>query len=87
MLKVGNPSEEQSKTARRLRTRVRQGEVVNAVKVALKYQTFLERPEALGYQQAAKKVGVSKPVISTDLAILNRLPTSIIECLVVWRLG
>lgn len=81
MLKVGKPPEEQPKTARRLRTRVRKGEVVNAVKVARKYQKFLERPEVLGYQQAAKKFGVSKPVISTYLAILNRLPTSFIEWL------
>ncbi len=81
VLKVGKPPEEQPKTARRLRTRVRKGEVVNAVKVARKYQKFLERPEVLGYQQAAKKFGVSKPVISTYLAILNRLPTSFIEWL------
>lgn len=81
VLKVGKPPEEQPKTARRLRTRVLKGEVVNAVKVARKYQKFLERPEVLGYQQAAKKFGVSKPVISTYLAILNRLPTSFIEWL------
>jgi hypothetical protein len=81
VLKVGKPPEEQPKTARRLRTRVRKGEVVNAVKVARKYQKFLERPEVLGYQQAAKKFGVSKPVISTYLAILNRLPTSFVEWL------
>lgn len=81
MLKVGKPPEEQPKTARRLRTRIRKGEVVNAVKVARKYQTFFERPEVLGYQQAAKKFGVSKPVISTYLAILNGLPTAFVEWL------
>lgn len=51
VLKVGKPPEEQPKTARRLRTRVRKGEVVNAVKVARKYQKFLERPEVLGYRR------------------------------------
>lgn len=81
VLKVGKPPEEQPKTARRLRTRVRKGEVVNTVKVARKYQNFLERPEVLGYQQAAKKFGVSKPVVSMYMAILTRLPASFIEWL------
>jgi len=55
--------------------------VVNAVKVARKYQKFLERPEVLGYREAAKKFGVSKTIVSLHMAIVTRLPEPFIEWL------
>lgn len=81
VFKVGPPPEDQPTTARRLRTRVRKGEVVNAVKAARKYQKFLARPEVVGYRDAAKNFGVSKPVVSMHMAIVTRLPAPFIEWL------
>ena len=79
--KVGPPPLEQPKSARRLRTRVRKGEVVNAVKVARKYEKFLARPDVLGYRDAAKKFGVSKTVVSVNLAVVTRLPQPFVDWL------
>ena len=80
-LKVGPAPPERPKSARRLRTRVRKGEVVNAVKVARKYQKFLERPDVLGYRDAARKFGVSKTIVSLHMAVVTRLPEPFIEWL------
>ena len=79
--KVGPAPPEQPKTARRLRTRVRKGEVVNAVKVARKYQKYLARPDVLGYRDAAKKFGVSKAIVSMQMAVVTRLPQPFVEWL------
>lgn len=79
--KVGVAPPEQPKTARRLRTRVRKGEVVNAVKAARKYQRYLARPDVLGYRDAAKKFGVSKAIVSVNLAVVTRLPQPFVEWL------
>ena len=55
--------------------------MVNAIKVARKYQRFLERPEVIGYRDAAKKFGVSKTIVSLHMAVVTRLPEPFIEWL------
>jgi len=55
--------------------------VVNAIKFARKYTNFLDRPEVIGYRDAAKKFGVSKAIVSLHVAIITRLPEPFIEWL------
>ena len=80
-LQAGPPPE---KWPRRLRTRFRKGELVNAIKVDRKYQRFLERPKVIGYRDAAKKFGVSKTIVSLHMAVVTRLqaePSVHSECI------